>query len=35
MNPWDPKYQQKSYSIYSPEQDYFDGFAMRHPVLNS
>ena len=33
MKPEGPKYQQKSYSIPSPEQDYFAGFAMRHPVL--
>ena len=27
-----PKYQQKSKSICSPEQDYFALFAMRYPV---
>ena len=34
MKPKGPKYQQKSYSIPSPEQDYFAGFAMRYPVVD-
>ena len=34
MNTYDPKYQQKSQSIPSPEQNYFDGFAIRHPVCS-
>ena len=33
MNMQDPKYQQKSKSISSPEQDYFALFAMRYPVV--
>ena len=32
MNTQDPKYQQKSKSISSPEQNYFALFAMRYPV---
>ena len=32
MNTEDPKYQQKSKSIASPEQNYFALFAMRYPV---
>jgi hypothetical protein len=32
MNRQDPKYQQKSKSLSSPEQNYFTLFAMRYPV---
>ena len=33
MNTQDPKCEQKLKSIPSPEQNYFAGFAMRHPVI--
>ena len=33
MNTQDPKYQQKSIPICSPEQNYLSLFAMRYPVL--
>ena len=35
MNTEDPKYQQKSRSISSPEQNYFALFAMRYPVIDN
>ena len=34
MNTLDPKYQQKSKSISSPEQNYFALFATRYPVVS-
>ena len=35
MNAQNTKYQQKSKSIFASEQNYFDGFAMRYPVVHS
>ena len=35
MNTQDPKYQQKSKSMSSPEQNYFFRYATRYPVFEA